>query len=422
MPDDEQNPDLGKSVTLPPDGAAPTARDGGKEGAAAAREPRPDQEDRFRPEAIAARVDQIGEETDLDRVAREEEKKLLERKKQQKQGKRGLEAAASKRLAKIGEGTVKRPSIASDAYIPEADPLLERISRARQWIKGHKEAFGGLVAVVVLGVGGALGWTYRQNKQETEGSALLAQGFASEHGHVSEKDEDDDDSSRAKQLYPTFKSVAERRGAALAKYREVQGKYPGTGAAILAHLAEAGLLLDQGDAKGAIVAYDDVKASPLALADAEVRGRALEGVGFACELLAQSDVANKAKHLEEALSAFKALEQIDLRGFRELGMYHQARVLQAKGDKTKAAEVLKDVYKRVSEPGESHPFSYLEFVVEDRLREIDPAALPPKAAKKMGTGPGGNLDMSDPKVQELIRQLQQQAQQKGSSPEQGGQP
>ncbi|HXN33634.1 MAG TPA: hypothetical protein VN894_17315, partial [Polyangiaceae bacterium] len=78
MPDDEQNPDLGKPVTLPPDGAAPTAGDGGKEGAAAAREPRPDQEDRFRPEAIAARVDQIGEETDLDRVAREEEKKLLE--------------------------------------------------------------------------------------------------------------------------------------------------------------------------------------------------------------------------------------------------------------------------------------------------------------------------------------------------------
>ncbi len=413
MPDDDQNPDQRKPV--PSEGPLPA----GEEASAVPGVGR-DPEDRFRPEAIAARVEQIGEETDADRIAREEEQKLLERKKQQKQSKRGLEAAASKRLAKIGEDKVKRPSIATDAYVPEADPLLERIRRGRQWIKGHQQVFGVLVAVVVLGVGGALVWTYRQNKEEAEGSALLAQGFADEHGHVSEKEDEDDDGSRAKQLYPTFKSIAERRGAALAKYREVEGRYPGTGAAILARLAEAGLLLDQGDAKGAIAAYDDVKSSPLSLADAEVRGRALEGVGFARELLAQTDSASQDKHLDDALAAFKALEQVDVKGFRELGMYHQARVLQAKGDKTKALEILKEVYKRVTEPGENHPFSYLEFVVEDRLREMDPAALPPKAAKKMGSGPGGNLDMSDPKVQELIRQLQQQAQQKGNAPTPGG--
>jgi len=413
VPDDDQNPDQRKPV--PSEGPLPA----GEEASAVPGVGR-DPEDRFRPEAIAARVEQIGEETDADRIAREEEQKLLERKKQQKQSKRGLEAAASKRLAKIGEDKVKRPSIATDAYVPEADPLLERIRRGRQWIKGHQQVFGVLVAVVVLGVGGALVWTYRQNKEEAEGSALLAQGFADEHGHVSEKEDEDDDGSRAKQLYPTFKSIAERRGAALAKYREVEGRYPGTGAAILARLAEAGLLLDQGDAKGAIAAYDDVKSSPLSLADAEVRGRALEGVGFARELLAQTDSASQDKHLDDALAAFKALEQVDVKGFRELGMYHQARVLQAKGDKTKALEILKEVYKRVTEPGENHPFSYLEFVVEDRLREMDPAALPPKAAKKMGSGPGGNLDMSDPKVQELIRQLQQQAQQKGNAPTPGG--
>jgi hypothetical protein len=103
-----------------------------------------------------------------------------------------------------------------------------------------------------------------------------------------------------------------------------------------------------------------------------------------------------------------------MKGFKELGMYHEARVLETKGDKAKAVELLKDVYKRVTEPGENHPFSYLEFVVEDRLRQLDPSALPPKASK-MG-GPGGNVDMSDPQIQELIRQLQQQAQQKGGAP------
>src|SRR6185437_8323742 len=117
---------------------------------------------------------------------------------------------------------------------------------------------------------------------------------------------------------------------------------------ILARLAEASLLLDAGDAKGASAAYEDVKASALGQADGEVRGRALEGLGFA-----------------------------------ELGKYHQARVALAKGDKAKAIELLKDVQKQVSEPGESHPFSYLQFVVEDRLRELDPTALPPKAAAGM---------------------------------------
>jgi hypothetical protein len=409
VPDDEQNPERPNPVPLPPEGDDDRVPGEGAEAQ--------DPEDRFRPEAIAARVERIGEETDVDRIAREEEQKLLARKKQQKQAKRGLEAAASKRLAKIGEGKVKRPSAAADAYVPEADPLLERIRRARQWIQGHQQMFAALLAVAVLGVGGALGWTYWQSKHEAEGSAILAQGFANEHGHVSDKEDDEDEGSRAKQLYPTFRSVADRRSAALVKYREAMAKYPGTGAAILARLAEGGLLLDQQDAKGAMLAYEDVKASPLALADAEVRGRALEGVGFARELLAQSDAANKDKHLDEALSAFQSLEKIDLKGFRELGMYHGARVLQAKGDKTKAVEILKDVYKRVTEPGESHPFSYLEFVVEDRLRELDPAALPPKAPKRTSAnGPGGGLDMSDPKIQELIRQLQQQKQQKGNAP------
>jgi hypothetical protein len=364
-------------------------------------------EDRFRPDAIAARVDQIGDETELERVARQEEQKLLERKKQQKKGKRGLEAAASKRLARIGEGTVKRPSAAAaDAYIPEADPLLERVRRARKWIDQHRQVFGGLVAIAVIGVGGALGYTYWLNKRAADGSALLAQGFAAEHGHVSDKDDDDDDSPKTKQLYPTFKSAADRRGAALARYREVETKYPGTGAAILARLAEAGLLLDQGDSKGAIAAYVEVKASPLAQADPEVRGRALEGLGFAHELVAQSGGADKDAQLDGALTEFKALEQVDVTGFKELGMYHQARVLQAKGDRAKAIEILKELHKRVSEPVEGHPFSYLEFVVDDHLRELDPAALPPKASKRAAPGPGG-LDMNNPQVQELLRQLQQ---------------
>jgi hypothetical protein len=388
----------------------------------------PENEDKFRPEAIAARVDRIGEESDLDRIAREEEKKLHERKKTQK--KKGLEAAASKRLSKIGEGKVKRPSALDRGLVPEADPLLQRAARARRWIEQHRETFSAAVAVAVLGVGGFVGWTYWQDKRGTDASALLAQALTDQHGRVSDKEEDDDDDSKGKPLYPAFKSVAARRTAAIEKYRAVESKYAGTGAAILARLAEGSLLLDAGDAKGASAAYEDVKASALAQADAAVRGRALEGIGFADELLADSDAANRDKHLSDALAAFEKLEHVDMNGFKELGMYHEARVLQATGDKAKAIELLKDVQKRVTEPGDKHPFSYLQFVVEDRLRELDPTALPPKAAlgpgALKGAAGGGpprgepgpaRPDMNDPQVQRLIDQLKHKGDAPPSAPQ-----
>lgn len=409
MPDDEQKPD----DKAPEHGVPPAAsNDNPPEGSTAA-------EDRFRPEAIAARVDRIGQETDVDRVAREEEQKLLERKKTQKKG--GLEAAASKRLAKIGEVKVKRPSALSDVVVPEADPLLERAARANKWIQEHRETFAAAVAVALLAVGGFIGWTYWQDKRSADASALLAQALSDQHGHISAKDTDDDDDSKSTELYPTFKSAAERRDAALAKYRSVESKYPGTGAAILARLAEGSLLLDAGDAKGATAAYEDVKGSALAQADGAVRGRALEGIGFADELLADTDSANKDKHLSDALTEYEALERVDVNGFKELGMYHQARVLQAKGDKDRAIELLKEVHKKVTEPTESHPFSYLQFVVEDRLRDLDPSALPPKPSRMGGQGgppvgvqasvPGGmggsHPDMNDPQMKKLLEQLKQ---------------
>jgi hypothetical protein len=417
MPDDEQHPKRDEAEKPEEKAAAePEAKEEG---------------DKFRPEAIAARIEALGEEDEADRIARQEEQKLLERKKGKKGGKKGLESAASKRLAKIGETKVKRPGALGAADVsPEADPLLERAARAGKWIREHRQTFGALVAIGLLGSGGLFGWFYWQGKHQAEASAMLAQAIADEHGRVNDKDDDDDDTAAKHEgMYPTFKSASDRTAAALAKYRDVESKYPGTGAAILARLSEGGLLLDTGDAKGALAAYADVKASPLAQADVEVRGRAIEGTGFADELLANSDAGNKDKHLDEALAAYKDLETVDMKGFKELGQYHEARVQQAKGDKAKAIELLKAVHEKVSDLGETHPFAYLEFVVEDRLRELDPTALPPKAAMPhgppggagAGAGPNG-IDTSDPKIQELLKKLQEQMQQGGGAPGAPGAP
>ncbi|MGH7439361.1 MAG: tetratricopeptide repeat protein [Polyangiaceae bacterium] len=391
------------------------------------------QGDRFNPEAIAARVNSLGEETEEQRIARTEEGKLLERRKEQKKGgKSALESAASKRLAKIGEGTVRRPGGALAGVVtPEADPLVDRAVDFQKWISDNRSTFTSIVVVAALGVAGVLGYTYWQDKRNADASAMLARAFADEHGHVSDKepDEDEDESSLTKELYPTFKTSAERRDAAIAQCRTVESKYPGTGAAILARLSEASLLLDSGDAKASRTAYDDVRSSALAKADVEVRGRAIEGVGFAEEALAQSDAGDRAKHIDAALAAYKDLAQVDAKGLKDLGLYHQARVLVARagdGDKAKAIELLKDAHKDVSDPGDTHAFPYLEFVVEDRLRDLDPTALPPKelkfgpgvggggaGAEGLGGGGGGKPDMNDPRIQKLLQQLREQQGGKG---------
>jgi hypothetical protein len=55
------------------------------------------------------------------------------------------------------------------------------------------------------------------------------------------------------------------------------------------------------------------------------------------------------------------------------------------------------------------------------LRALDPTALPPKAPKmgpnaRKGGGAGSNIDMNDPKIQEILRKLQQQKSQGPAGP------
>lgn len=88
-------------------------------------------------------------------------------------------------------------------------------------------------------------------------------------------------------------------------------------------------------------------------------------------------------------------------------MYHQARVLELKGDKDKAKELLKSLHERLAKPGENHPFPYLEQVADDRLRALDPSALPAKSSGAMA-GPGGSPKMNDAQMKALIEQLKRQ--------------
>lgn len=374
-------------------------------------------DDAFRPEAIAKRIEKIGGETDVERQAREEEAKLAERRRQQKKkGKKGLEAAASKKLAKIGDRPVKRAATAVPA---DADPLLERTAKISDWMRDNQRTVGIGVAAIVLGAVGFGGYTWWQKKREGDASVILAQAVADEHGQIGDPSKVKDDPDKPKDPRPMFPTVEARRESALAKYKDVETRFAGTGAAMLARLGDASLLLDKHDTDGAIAAFNDVKASPLAQADAEVRGRALEGLGFAYELKASLKPEEREKNLDLAMKAFKELEQNDVKGFKELATYHQARILEAKGDRQAATDLLKTLQGKLREQKQKGDdlYPYLDTAVDDRLASLDPSTIQRKPRGGGGfpgmggmpglegmMGPDGRLNITPEQLQEMLKQ------------------
>lgn len=375
------------------------------------------------PAAIARRVAALGDEDEVEKMAREEERKLAERRAAGKKGKKkkgGLEVAASKKLAKIGTRAEPKRNVAVAA---DADPLIAQTAKLSDWAKQNQKLVQWVGALLAIGLIGIAGYMWWQNDRETKASVLLSKAVESQHARIGEPPKDDDDEKEDEGPY--YKTYEERRDATIKKYKEVEDKYAGTGAAILARLAEGSLLLDKRDADGAAAAFTEVKNSALGVADKEVKGRALEGLGFAYELKALAAPAGSPeanKSYDQALETYRDLENnVDVKGFKELAMFHQARVLENKGDKDKAKEVLLKLKERFDKPDEmpsgavpmGPSFPYLREVAMDRLREIDPSAAP-----KIQGMPGGGAQALPAQLRKMLEEQarkQQQQQQHGGS-------
>ena len=74
--------------------------------------------------------------------------------------------------------------------------------------------------------------------------------------------------------------------------------------------------------------------------------------------------------------------------------------------------MLKKLHERLTQPGENHAFVYLEHVADERLRALDPTALPAKPAGQLG-GPGQN-QLSQAQLRRMIEQAQKGSKSGGS--------
>src|SRR5262249_28213166 len=200
------------------------------------------------------------------------------------------------------------------------DALARGSSALGKWIRDNF----GVIQWVILGAlaagGGYLFWQSRIEGTAAGATADLMAGVNADRGRVMAEDKRTKEEKEADPL-SVYKTPAERADAALASYAKVVAQHPGMGAAILARLGEGGDDLDKHDWPHALEAFSAVSSSTLAGADPDVKGRALEGLGFAKE--GKGDI-------DGALATFKELESVDAKGFKELALYHQGRLMLAK--------------------------------------------------------------------------------------------
>jgi predicted negative regulator of RcsB-dependent stress response len=279
------------------------------------------------------------------------------------------------------------------------DALARMTASAGKWVRTNLTMIQVVVVGAVLITVGVVFYLDNSEAKLGEASDGLAKAVAAERGRVLAEDKRTDEE---KEGDPTlvYASEEERSKAALDAYAKVGAEHPGTGAAILAKLGEAGVKLDQGQWDAALESFSSVLASPLAGADLDVKGRAVEGQAFARE--GKGD-------LDGALSGFKELEGIDARGYKELALYHQARIHVAKGDKDKAKELLKQAREKLATPSpDGDSFQFLEAVVDEELRALDPSAVPSRPSL---SGPKGS-SLTPEELQKLLRQAQEAGQKK----------
>lgn len=311
--------------------------------------------------------------------------------------------ASVKKTAKTAGGGKKPRGAAAAGAKPttgadDPDALMATTLRAMEWASKNRKQIAYAVLALAVATGGILGWMFWRGSREEQASELVAKGVTAELAPIREGTEDPDTLKRM----TFYGSEDEKQKAALASYAEARAKYGDTGPGILARLGEAGVHLDRHEWDDAIAGYNEVRTSSLGAADANIRMRCIEGVGYAHE---------GKNQIDDARHSFDELSNMDVPGAKPLGLYHLARLdmIDPKG-KEAALNKLKNAHDYLL----NNPLvsaRYLKDQVEKLMTKIDPTSVPKTPAMPPGMNmPGGNGQQQiDPEqLQKLLEQMQQQ--------------
>jgi len=187
----------------------------------------------------------------------------------------------------------------------------------------------GLV-IAGLAIGSTMAWSSRHERTESEASRALSRAMKIYSAELL-TDEEAGRKATEEDEIPRFKTAEERRKATLAALDETLARFKDSGTTRDVEMVRAGVLLDGEKYDEAIKAYGDF----LARTDTDHRLRFLarEGRGYAFEGKGQLDLA---------LDEFRKLEmEGDL--YKDRAQYHQARLLEKKGDAPGAEKMYKAI-------------------------------------------------------------------------------
>lgn len=321
--------------------------------------------------------------------------------------------AADKRRARREreQGPTRRNLDASEVM---DDALARSTHAAAGFLTKH---FNKVQWVIMAGLAGWIGYevyTWRHERTSEKATAHVFKALSAEMGKVGSAEPDmGDERGLPTDERRSFATDEERLKAAKKEY-ELAASSTGS---VLALLGEAGVAYDLGQYKEAAAAYEKVKQDSAFGRDNDIKGRTLEGLGMTLEA---------QQNEEGALKAFRELQNMDSASFSALGLYHQARIAQAKGKTEDALKLLDKAGEKLASLKETPGvIRYLGRQVLELLEAIDPKKaadltekLMSSEAKKQrdevglpGAGPGGKnmTPEMQRRIQELMEKIKKEA-------------
>jgi predicted negative regulator of RcsB-dependent stress response len=319
------------------------------------------------------------------------------------------QAAAQRRAKNERENAAVALPVGLDAAERIDDIFVRTTHAAAGWV--HKN-FKWLQWVVILSVAGGFGfqsYRYVTRSKAAKSTDALVIGLNAEGGTVRPTTDDEQNALNPELAKldprPVYQTEQARIAAAEEGYRKAEKAYAKTGAGWVARLGLAGVLYDQQKWDEALSQYRAVRSSEVAKLDPDILARSIEGTGLCLE--AKGDRAG-------ALTAYRELTNQDAAPWLStLGLYHQARMLLADGNREKAKELATKAKERLDKEAKDLESAdknaiprpgYLSESVKMLLTRIDPTTATAAAAPNIEEA----LKQDPAKLQKLIDELQKQ--------------
>jgi tetratricopeptide (TPR) repeat protein len=283
----------------------------------------------------------------------------------------------NRRARRAAASNKRRPGIAPRPGSPDAlgtgekvdDAFSRAMDRLGRWASDNFNIFQYLILACIAGWIGWQIYSWRSDKTAVKTGDALAAAVENELGRIGADEPGRKDARGNLDTRKAFATEEARLAAAKDGYQTVidaSGQKP---VAFIGKLGLAGVLYDQSKYDDAKKLYEEVYGSELAKKDPEAKGRSLEGIGLTLEGKGDKD---------GALKRYQELENAEIPGFKELALYHQARLLHAKGDTPGAVERLKKIIEKLGKEksGTEEP-PYLLATARSLLQQIDPKSVPP---------------------------------------------